>query len=141
MPSTLGSVSKTTFMNQESHKLCLEFTVQAGQSVKAGQVVELHTDGTVRPVTTATGATTGIGVALSDRAAGEKVTICTRGYMVVVAAAKTPMNAGPVIYDSYDGTNLVNLYDDTSVTAANIVGWSLNAATNANDEILVLIKD
>ena len=141
MPATLGSTTKNIFLNQESHKLSLEFTVKAGSAVKAGMVVELHTDGTVQPVTTATAATTGIGVALTNRDAGEKVTVVTRGYMVVEAWAKTAMDAGPVIWDSYDGTNEVNLYDDTSVTAANISGWALNAATSANDAILVLIKN
>lgn len=141
MPSTVGSTTKTIFLHQQSHKLSIEFTVKAGTSVKAGMPVELHTDGTVAPVTTATAATTGIGIALTDRAAGEKVTVLTRGFVTVQAWAKTPMNAGPVIWDSYDGTNLVNLYDDTAVTATNIAGWALNAAASANDPITVLIKD
>ncbi len=137
--STFGDPTKSTFKKEvDSHGIHHAFTVQAGQSVKKGQPVELHTNGTVRPVTSATFQTTCIGIALMDRAAGEEVTVATFGHSIIRAKAKTALNAGPVFYDSYDGTLNLLVYDDTSVTAANIAGWSLESAAAADEEILVL---
>jgi hypothetical protein len=142
MPATLGSVTKSVFVNEiESHKLHLEFVVEAGQSVKAGMPVELTATGTVKPVTSATAATTGIGICLQDRAAGEKVTVGVRGYAVENGEAKTALTPGPVFWDSYNATTSLNVWDDTSVTAANIAGWCLDVAATAADPIRVLVKN
>ncbi len=141
MPSTLGTPTVSTFLLEvNSHNVHLEFVVKTGVTIKKGMPVELHTNGEVQIVTPSTYETTCIGIALQDRAAGEKVTVATFGHCVIAGEAKTAMNAGPVLYDTYNGTTAKLSYDDTSVTAANQAGWSLDAATTALDEIRVLVR-
>jgi hypothetical protein len=140
MPSTLGSVTKSVFLNEiEAHKLHLEFEVGA-TAVKAGQPVELDSAGKVVPGAGGTASTTHIGIAIHDRATGELVTVGCHGKCVVNGEAKTAMTPGPVLYDSYDSTDARIVVDDTSVTESNIVGWCLDVAAAPGDAVRVLMK-
>lgn len=139
--NTLGSSTKSVFHKEiPGDEIHHEFEVAAGQTIKQGMPVELAADGKVQPVTAATYQTTCIGIALQDRNAGELVTVGTYGHCIVNAEAKTPLSAGPVKWDQYNSVTGNLSYDDTSVTAANLAGWALNAAAAAGDEILVLTK-
>ena len=137
MPSTLGIPTTSPFLNEaEGDKIHLEFTVKT--AVKAGMPVELFTNGTVQPVTPGTASLTGIGVALQDRAADELVTVACRGFAVVNGEAKAASNAGPAVWDSFNATTGLNVYDDGGA-AATLVGWVLDAATDSGDLVRVLV--
>lgn len=139
MPSTLGTVTPNVFLLEvNSSNPHFEFTVKAATSIKKGQPVELFTDGTIQPVTTATYQTTCIGIALQDRVAGDLCTVALFGHSIINAEAKTAMTPGPVFYDSFNGTSLKLVYDDTSVTAANQAGWSIDTASAVGASIRVI---
>jgi hypothetical protein len=146
MPETLGTETKTTFLNEvESHKLHLEFEVRAkiqsvDVAIKKGMPVKLHTDGTVQPMGNSDDAQLCIGVSLHDGVSGDNVTIGMKAYCVIKASANEgSFVAGPVKYYDYDATNERNRFSMTSITHANCTGWALTSATLADDEILVAL--
>lgn len=93
MPQTLGNdTAKTIFLAREDRKLTQEFKVSVGTIYK-GQPVVLHSDGSVKPFTTALQATDAIlGYSLHKAVVGANVTVVCSGYMVLmvmVAGATT----------------------------------------------------
>jgi hypothetical protein len=141
MPSTLGTETKSVFINEaESHKLHLEFVVATGSTVYKSTPVKLHTDGTIKPLAAGESPVLSIGVAIHDGVADARVTVAMKAYCVVRASAlETSFVAGPVKFQDYDVTNERGRYSKTTVTYANCVGWSLSAGTAADDEILVAL--
>lgn len=146
MPSTIGSATVSRFLNEvEAHKLHLEFTVAAGQSVNAGDQVIFANNGTVQSAGTAAAVNTVIGVALHAAAAGEKVTIGMRPYCVVIAeAAAINLNAGPVQLGAWNGTTGRREFAAAAGATAHerhavTVGFNLTQATADGEEILVAL--
>lgn len=140
MPSSLGSVSTTLFLKSESHKLHQEFEVATGQTVYKGQPVILTTTGTVQAAADA-GANAPhvvIGICIHDGAAGDLVTVRMKAQAITWGEAGTAsLNAGPVLYYAYNTTTNMVEVDDASVTAANVCGWALDAATADGDSVRI----
>lgn len=150
--SSLGKVTKNTILKSESHKLTEEFAVASAQTIYQGQPVKLNAAGEVTPWAAADGDALLIGFAMcqTPAAAGELVTVWTRGYLVLMAISGAAVDCGPVQYSSYDtstdiggttGYNVVATATVTSGVAASMIGWALDAADGANDLIRVLLKN
>lgn len=141
MPNSLGSQTKTLFLKQESHKLFEEFEVAATRSVKKGQPVILVTGGYIDAAVKAGAAQASVGIAMQDGAAGELVTVMTRGFAITYAeAGTTALVPGPVSLHTTafnTATGYVEV-DDAAIDATTQVGWALDNATNAGDIIRVL---
>jgi hypothetical protein len=146
MPATLGSVTTSVFEHTpEAHKLHMEFTVAAGQSVHKGDLVVLATNGRVQAAASADAAFKILGVAIHDGAAGEFVTVAMRGYAVVNAeAAAAALSAGPVQLGAWNAGTSLREYaaaagaDDDAKTTVTI-GHNLTQATNDGDAIQVAL--
>jgi len=143
MPTSLGTATTTLFLKSESHKLHQEFTVKTGSSVNKGDLVKLHTDGTILPLADdeAQVGSVMVGVSLHDAAAGELATVACRGYMIMFAEASAALNAGPVKMTAVAGgegekVEYANIVTDGQATQA---GQSLDSAAADGDEIRVLI--
>jgi hypothetical protein len=147
MPNTLGTVTKSVFEHlPEAHKLHLEFTVAAGQTVRRGDPVVLATNGTVQPAASAAPAFSVIGVPLQDGAAGKFVTVAMKGYAVVNAeAAAVSLNAGAVQLGAWNGTTLQREYAavagaDDQVRDTVAVGHNLTQVAADGDAIKVCLS-
>ena len=143
MPTSLGTATTTLFLKSESHKLHQEFTVKADASVNKGDLVKLHTDGTILPLADdeAQVGSVMVGVSLHDAAACELATVACRGYMIMFAEASAALNAGPVKMTAVAGgegekVEYANIVTDGQATQA---GQSLDSAAADGDEIRVLI--
>jgi hypothetical protein len=145
---SLGNSTKNIIYKSEGNKLSEEFTVNT--AVKQGQPVKLNNAGEVLPWATADGDALLIGVAMTDQAAGELVTVWTRGYMTLKCIVGGALNCGPVTYSSYDtstdvggttGYNVVAAATVASGVAAGQFGWALDAGVNAGDMVRVLVKN
>ena len=138
MPSTLGSASSTILLQGFSQHLThVEF--EAVAPVYKGQPVKLNNAGKVTPYLTADDPILNIGVAHADAAAGELVTVVTRGLGVTNAQANAAINAGPVKVHSYSTANERVLFiQGTDTTDSN--GWALDSAGAQFDDIRVLHK-
>jgi len=108
--------------------------------VYPGVPVELTADGKVQPLTVATASTTKIGTALHLAGAGEMVTVAMDGAAIIFAEADAALNAGPVKWESFNTETERNRYNDTSITATNQTGWSIDVAEAEGDEIRVVLK-
>ena len=141
--TAFGEQTETIFLNDvEAHKLHIAFTVAVGATIKKGVPVKLNATGEITTVIgDGTDAHAIIGYSIQDAVAGDICTIGVRGYAVVYARAKTAIVPGPVFYALQDSVEPeYSMYEDTAVTAANMNGWSLDAATALHDEIRVLLK-
>lgn len=141
--TAFGDETKSIFLNDiESHKLHLAFVVAAATTIKKGFPVKLNATGQiVNAIGDGTDAHLIIGYSIQDAIAGDYCTVGVRGYAVVYARAKTALTPGPVFYAGPDVVETeYSMYDDTSVTAANMNGWSLDVAAALHDEIRVLLK-
>ncbi len=146
MPSTLGSTTVSRFKNEaEAHKLHLEFEVEAGQSVNAGDQVELAANGKIQQAGTAEPFVNVIGVALKNGAAGDKVTVAMKAYCTVVGeAAAASLNAGPVKLGAWNGTTGRREFAASAGATAHeklaeVVGYNLTQVAADGDEILVAL--
>ena len=146
MPTALGDVTKSTFINEvEAHKLHLEFVVREQISsvdvqVYKGMPVKLYTDGTIEPLASGDDAINCIGIAIHDGVSGGRVTVGMKAYCAINASAnEQSFEAGPVKFEDYDGTNLRNRFSMNAVTHDDCVGWALTTGTAADDEILVAL--
>ena len=148
--SSLGKNTKTIIYASEGDKLSVEFTVAASNTVKIGQPVKLNAAGEVLPWATADGDALIIGFAMTDQAAGELVTVWTRGYMLIFAITAGAVNAGPVTYSTYDtstdingttGYPVVATSTPSSGVAPGMIGWALDLADGANDMLRILLKN
>lgn len=146
MPATLGSATVVRFINEaEAHKLHLEFVVESGQTVNAGDSVILANNGKVQLAGTTAPAHTIIGVAINSGAAGDKVTVAMKAYCVVVAeAGAASLNAGPVQMGAWNGTTgrrefvVVTGADNAAKTALH-VGFNLKQVAADGDQIYVAL--
>ena len=143
--NTLGKQSKTTFLNTESHKLFLGFTVGTGVTVYPGQPLKLNDDGTVAIFTKTDALSKLIGYAYNSGTAGEEITAITTGFAVVWALSAAAQNAGPVAISSYDNTTDVgdsrigySVYEAAGANTAH--GIALDAAAAGAALIRVLLK-
>lgn len=146
MPSTLGTETVSRFKNEaEAHKLHLEFEVETGQTVKAGDQVKLANNGKIQLAATAEPLVNVIGVALKNGAAGERVTVAMRAYCTVVGeAGAASLNAGPVKMGAWNGTTGRREFATSAGATAHeklaeTVGYNLTQATSDGDEILVAL--
>lgn len=139
MPTTLGTDSKTTFFNVESHKLMLEFV--AAEAIKFAQPVVL--DAATGKVKAATASSTPgliIGYAIIEsKVDGDLITVVMKAFMHIRAGAAAAINAGPVKWSAYDATNLVNQYV-AAADDATTQGWCLTKTTAASTEIYVVLR-
>lgn len=137
MPESLGTATQTLFLHDvEAHKLHLEFQAQA--IIKAGQLVKMHSSEKISPCAAGDAENIIIGIALTDAAADELVTVGVRGYAVIYAKSSAATVAGPVEIGAY--TSGFNTFT-TASAVAKTAGWSLDAAAGAAEIIRVLIKD
>lgn len=138
MPATLGTASKTIFINEvEGDKLTYEFLANA--QIYAGQPVKMNANESVDPMAAGDSNDIHIGVAMFDAAVGTLVTVAMRGYTVIYAMSSAALNAGPVEVAAYDGTNFWNKFA-TSTAVGKTLGHSLDTAGAANVQIRVVLK-
>lgn len=139
MPNTLGSETTTIFLKGvENHKLHHEF--EAGAALKAGQMVKLNATGQIVALAAGDNQDLFVGVLIHDTDSGDLGTVATRGYTILRAESSAALTPGPVQAGTFDGTNLVNEFA-TSTGHDKSIGWALDVALAANEEIRVLIKD
>lgn len=109
-------------------------------TIKKGMPVKLTTDGELEPAADGENPINIIGYSLHNGFGGEVVTVAMKAYAIVFAEAYAAShNAGPVVYKSTSSTTNRQIYDDASVTYANIAGWSLDAQASANGTIRVAL--
>ncbi len=143
--TAIGGKTKTTFLQTPNDKISIEFEVAAAQTLKRGQPVKLTTDGKITPWAQADLEHTLLGYCYSDGAAGELVTVITRGTAVIFGISAAAQNAGPVSFASYDTATDINGVKGYSVyaaevTAAEVSGLALDNAAGANALIRVLLR-
>lgn len=140
---TLGTQTRTIFLNKEQHKLHLEFT--ANNTIKIGQPVKLHTDGTVQAYLAGDAGTTPIlGYALHDATSGQLLTVATRGYAVIMCYSEIAIpSTGMCRFMSFfsSGDQNYNRVQVTGTTIANMAGWVLDTAAGVNGLVRVLVMD
>lgn len=163
---SLGKTSKTTFLLVQDHKLAIEFEVNTGQTLYPGQPVKLTDTGKITlwaPADTIIRLIGYVyGAAKSENstpsfAAGELVTVLTRGYAMIYAlSGADDQVAGPVAYSTYDtstipdegtgssehemaGNSGYSVYV-TNTTATQANGWALDAG-DEDAIIQVLLAD
>lgn len=137
-----GDATKSIFLNDiESHKLHLSFDVAAGQTIKKGSPVKLNATGqVVNMIGDGTDNHLRIGYSIQNGIAGDRLTVGVRGFAVVWARAKTALTPGPVFFAGPDVNEPdFGMYDDTSVSATNMNGFSLDVAAALHDPIRVLV--
>jgi len=151
--TTLGTPAKTIFLFHEMPKLAVEFV--ADVAIKEGQPVELTDDGTVTPWTNSHGLAVLIGYALFNAAAGERVTIKSRGYCLINALSSAACIPGPGVYQGMaTGDNdMYSKYANPSLTGPSspwigtgdtnetVNSWILDEATGADEAIRVMLMD
>lgn len=143
MFTQLGEQPRTIFLKGiESHKLHQEFEVSDGATVKKGQPVILHTDGTVKPAPADADVYTIIGYSIHNGGAGDLVTVGMKAFTIVFASSNAAINAGPVQYKGLHATlaggNFYNQFANSS-TAAKVIGWALDKADDGGDIIRVAL--
>lgn len=140
---SLGTEQRTIILNKEQHKLHLEFT--ANNTIKVGQPVKLHTDGTVQAYLAADAGTTPIlGFALHDATSGQLLTVCVRGYSVIQCQAEIAIaSTGICRFMSFfsSGTDNWNRVQVTGTTISNMCGWVLDTAAGTGSFVRVLLMD
>jgi hypothetical protein len=139
MPDFLGQQTETLLLKSESHKMAHEFEV-AGAAVSKLQKVKLNNAGNIVALAADDDEHLHIGYTLHDAAVGEKATVVVRAYALIKAEAQAAVNAGPVRFKGFNSTTKRNTYA-AATTAAHTIGWTLNAATSAGDELWVLVKN
>lgn len=137
MPSTLGDVTRVVFFEEpEPGKIHVEFEALA--AVRKGQQVKIDpTSEKVTPIVADEPAVNVIGVAVMSAAIGERVTIATRGYCVVIAQAGAAINAGPVKAGAYDAGNDRPTFA-ADATQALVLGWNLDFLGAAGEHKVLL---
>lgn len=139
--NTLGTTTKSLFLKGvENHKLHHEFMVATGATIKAGQMVKLNSTGEIVALAAGDNQDLFIGVAIHDAAEETLCTVATRGYTIIRAESGAALNPGPVQAGTFDTVNSVNEFV-TSTGHDKSIGWALDVAAGANEEIRVLIKD
>ena len=143
MPAGIGSVTKSVFLQTESHKLCVEFV--ASGAIKAGQLVRLATNGRVAAyVHTESPQIEVLGICMHSAVDGQLVTVMCRG-MAVIYGTNTSTTAiattGHVIlggtisgtapfYQQF--TLLAQTLDATGIAnKPQMQGWNLDTAPTA----------
>jgi len=122
------------------HKLHHEFDVAAAQSVEVGQPVILNADGTVQAAAAGAAPHTIIGYSIHQGNAAELITVAMKAYIIIWASPKAATAAGPVKADGMNVTDATyTSVDDTTVTAANAIGWALDASVGADEIIRVAL--
>lgn len=105
MPYSSGGVTKNIFRyGPEVHKLHLEFTVKAGETIHRGQPVKLNADGTISVVDPTDAELVFIGVSIHEGGSAygkDFVVVAMRAYAVVDAVAKGVVPAGAVGYAGF----------------------------------------
>ena len=142
MPLTaIGDSAQTRILKHESHKLHHEFTVKAANSVRIGMPVKLDAAGTIVPLVLTDEEHLCIGYCMQDAAADEYVTVAMRGYTILFAETQGALAAGPVQIDDF-GSQPLDL-PEFVVAATNVltVGWNLDNAAGANEQVRILMRD
>lgn len=142
MPSTFGSPT-TSIIKNEFNGLHLEFEVGA-TNIKIGQPVKLDATGKVVPLAANDNQALMIGHSIHNGTGGQtpasKVTVAMKARAVVNALSNAALNPGPVKYASTDATTGKVKYATLGVSEeALTVGFALEVAAGANEEILVAV--
>jgi hypothetical protein len=143
--TTLGQKSKTVFLATEADKITFEAT-NGATALKKGMPVKLDTNGTLLPWVSSDGRKALVGYAYGDCAAGELMTVWSRGYAIIYGISDDAQNAGPVTYNGYDdstdvgGTTGYSNYKNES-DYSKINGWALDNADDSGELIRVLLMD
>lgn len=142
MLNTLGSITKTTILKSEAHKLHHEFLVATGSEVFFGQPVKLNTAGEVVPIGAADNEDVCIGYAIMEAEADTRVTISLRGYAIIFGESVAALDAGPVKWASH-ATAAASRYNEyvASVAVGTTIGWNLDQTAGADEIVRILIKN
>ena len=140
MPETFGDpTTNRIWEKSQAHKITYEFTVKTGSTVKKGQPVKLHTDGTITPLVAGDSQSLIIGTALHDAVAGARSTVVLRANAIVVAIADGDTLAAPVTYTGQDSTTNKPKYSDAGVTADTTHGWSLESVLTGQEMLVAIL--
>jgi hypothetical protein len=135
-PNTIVSLTGWAVTNGAS-QATITISV-SDKRIKLGMPVQINALGKLEPLTAANAEIDMVGVCIQEVSAGEEATIAARGYMVVKAKASGAVTPGKVAYAGYDMGAGRPLVTSSSVTAANLYGWALAAAT-ADAEVAVVV--
>lgn len=141
--TTVGSTTLTKIEHHENHKLTL--TKDAGAAIVEGQPCKLNAAGDFIPWTKSDFVHNMIGFAVMDAAQGQEVTVWSRGYGIIMGVSNATQDAGPVTYEGLQTTGMYTNFgkfgvaSDTGTT--NAIGWALEPATAAGQQIRVVIRD
>lgn len=121
--------------------------------VQIGMPVMLLSTGKVAPCDPANVATKCIGYSINPgvlldadnkTVRPEDVTILLKSDMIIYAECAASSQAiGPVgiyVTTPYNSTTGYNIVDDASITVTNMIGWAMDAGTNAGDVVRVILK-
>lgn len=158
--TVLGQVTTSTFLNMESHKLHLAFSVDpalATPGIIEGQPVKLNAAGQITPLLAADDARLAIGISImafdvtqinSPTFRHMECTVAMRGYCVINAeVGATAVVPGPVKYAGYNATTgfhkFVNASAGTAGTtppvfADGVIGIAIEPGAATGDEIIVV---
>lgn len=143
-----GDKTKSLFLNEaESHKLHVAFEVKAAETIRRGQPVVLHTDGTIKPYVAGTSRDLIIGYSIHNGAAGDEITIACKGFAVVFAMSNAAIVPGPVTWSAMDAAGVAGFYSKYANTVVDaegglhafMCGWAIDAADSADDLIRVIL--
>ena len=145
--NVLGNTTKTTFYKRDTHVIHQEFIVKNGANIEVGMPVKLTADGKIEPFAPGDKFDTlCIGFSLHKRAEKEITTIQMRSRGILYAQASAALPTGPVKFAGNIAA-LINLPQETVNTFATdgagtdeMIGWAIDVATAANQEIRVVLK-
>lgn len=142
----LGQPSKTVILAAEEDKITVQLIAAA--AIKKGQPIKLDATGKAIIWLKTDTMDSLIGYAFGDANIGDYTTIWSRGFMMIYAIAKAAAQvAGPVYYDSYDTTTVVNsntgynAYSTAVIGTNPVCGWQLDPTVNAGDLTRILLQN
>jgi len=144
--NTLGGQTTTTIYKRVLDQLQQEFTVAATFAVEVGQPVKLTATGEIQPLAEDDNMGLCVGFSLHKRAAGGIATVQMRANCIIYANSKGPLNAGPVAFAGTiaaadrEPQHVVNTFKTIAAGNAAQLGWALDDATEAGQEIRVAYK-
>lgn len=143
---TLGDKTLTTFYKRDTHAIHKEFIVATGVASEKGMPMKLTATGKVTPLlATDVFEAQCIGYALLKKGAGEVTTVQLRTRAIIYGLSAGALTPGPVEFDANVAATTrlpeqtVNQFK-TNAGDNKQIGWSLDVATDAGQEIRVVLK-
>ena len=134
--NTLG-ISTVTILFAGFHANALHQSLEAAADVVKGQPVKLNNAGQVEPLVSGDAPTLQFGIALMDALANELTTVVTRGLGIIIGKSDAAQNAGYVKVKSF--ATPYTKYEASA--AADMHGWSLDAAVGADEDIRIVVPN